>query len=118
MAYAAALSEHPVAAHAVGEVTGQILERLGEQPDLAVLFVTAPHVGALEDIAAAVRSVLRPTVLLGATGEMVLGGGHEVEEQPALSLWAARLRGRATPVRLWIESSADGPVVAGFDAEA
>ena len=33
--------EHPLPTHATGEVVGQVLETLGEQPDLAVVFVTA-----------------------------------------------------------------------------
>ena len=39
--FAAALSEHPSPPIAVGEVVGEVLERLGPEPDLAVLFVTA-----------------------------------------------------------------------------
>jgi small ligand-binding sensory domain FIST len=100
MPFATGLSEHPVAAHAVGEATGQLLEALGEEPDLACLFVTTPHAGTIEDIAAAVRAVLRPGILIGATAVAVVGGTREIEETPALSLWGARLRGPAEPVAL------------------
>ena len=78
-AFAAALSEHPLATQAVGEVVGSVLEKLGAEPDLAVLFVTGPHVGALEDVAGAVRAMLRPATLLGATAVSVVGGRREVE---------------------------------------
>ena len=61
--FGAALSEHPVAASAVGEALGEILETVGEGPDLVCLFVTAPHVGALEDIARAVDALLHPARL-------------------------------------------------------
>ncbi len=89
MPYAAALSEHPLATHATGEVVGEVLDQLrGAVPDLAVLFVTRPHVGALEDIAAAVRTTLRPGTLLAATAVSVLGGREEAEEVAAVSLWA------------------------------
>jgi hypothetical protein len=46
---AAAVSEHPVAAHATGEIAGAVLEALGPQapPDVAFLFSTAAHTGAL-----------------------------------------------------------------------
>jgi small ligand-binding sensory domain FIST len=88
MPFAAALSVHPVTAHAVGEVTGQVLERLGPHPDLALLFVTRPHAGALEDAAGAIRRLLAPSVLVGCAAESVLGPGLEVEEAPAVSLWA------------------------------
>src|SRR2546429_473922 len=84
--FAAALSEHPLATHAVGEVVGEVLDRLGEGPDLAVLFVSAAHTGAIEDIARAVRTLLRPKVLVGCTAGTVVGGDREVEDHVALSL--------------------------------
>ena len=89
MPFAAALSEHPVTAHATGEVIGQVLEAGVTEPDLALLFVTPPHGGALEDAAAAVQATLRPRVLLGCAAESVAGPGREVEATAAVSLWAA-----------------------------
>ncbi len=88
--FGAALSEHPIAAHATGEVVGSLLEQMGDAPDLAVLFVTRPHIGALEDVVHAVRQTLRPGALIGATAVSVIGGPREVEEQSALTVWAAR----------------------------
>jgi small ligand-binding sensory domain FIST len=88
--FGAALSEHPIAAHATGEVIGSVLEQVGEAPDLALLFVTRSHVPVLDEIVGAVRQTLRPGALIGATAVSVIGGAHEVEEQPALALWAAR----------------------------
>ena len=113
MPFAAALSEHPLATHAVGEVAGQVLERLGEAPDLAVLFVSAAHTGAIDDIVATVRSVLVPDALIGCTASSIVGGGREVEDRPAMSLWAARLGG-ATPVRLTASRQGGGVAVRGF----
>lgn len=117
MTFAAGLSEHPVAAHAVGEAVGQVLERLDGPPDLALLFVSTPHVGAIDDIAAAVRDLLQPEVLLGATASSVVGGAHEVEDGPAVSVWAAQL-GPVVPVRLATASTADGWAVTGFPTDA
>lgn len=101
---AAALSEHPLASQATGEVIGAVLEQLGgEPPDLAVLFATAAHTGALDDVVAAVRDVLRPGVLLGSTAVSVAGRDREVEGEPGLSLFAARFppgAAPAVPVRL------------------
>jgi small ligand-binding sensory domain FIST len=116
--FAAALSEHPVAATAVGEVIGDVLERFGAEPDLACLFVTAPHTGALEDIAGAVDRLLHPRVLVGATANAVVGGARGVEDDPGLSLFAARLGGGLTAVRLTAEQTLDGWVVAGLDHAA
>ena len=78
MPFGAALSEHPVPAVAVGEALGEILERVGPEPDLAVVFATTPLTGAMEDIVATIRSVLRPRTLLGSTAVSVVGGEREV----------------------------------------
>ncbi len=115
MPFAAALSQHPLATHAVGEVTGQVLDKVGEGAQLAVLFVSAAHTGAMEDIAAAVRSILQPEVLVGCTAASVVGGAREVEDQPAISLWAGTMSSVA-PIRLTAEQVGDQVAVAGFPA--
>jgi small ligand-binding sensory domain FIST len=114
-AFAAALSEHPDAAAAVGEALGQVVERLGDgdPPDLAVLFVTARHQGRIAEVAAAVRAALRPGVLIGCGAETVVGASREVEGGPGLSLWAGRT-GPVTPVRLSATPTPDGPVITGW----
>jgi len=88
MPFAAAMSEHPLTAHAVGEVTGAVLEHIGERPDLAVLFVTRPHAGALEDAMGTVEEVLHPLVSVGCAAESVLGPHREVEQTAAVTLLA------------------------------
>ena len=111
MRFAASLSTHPVTAHAIGEAVGQVIEQIGRHPDLAVLFVTRPHAGALEDVADTVNRLLGPTVLIGCAAESVVGNQREVEHEPAVTLWAA-LTGPVIPVRLWAErrgTSRSGP---------
>jgi small ligand-binding sensory domain FIST len=122
MPFAAALSTHPEPATAAGEVIGHVLDRVGRHPDLAVVFVTPPHSGAIAEVAAAVRELLSPTVLLGCAAESVVGTGQEVERGPAISLWAG-LTGPVAPLRLWAEESQDGaeegqdaPQVGGWPA--
>jgi small ligand-binding sensory domain FIST len=115
MPFASALSTHPVTAHATGEVVGQVLERLGPHPDLAVLFVTRPHAGALEDAAATIRRILAPSVLIGCAAESVVGNGLEIEEEPAVSLWTG-MTGPVAPVRLWAEQPDEVPVIGGWPA--
>ncbi len=83
-----------------------------------MLFVTAPHVGALDDIAATVRKLLQPATLLAATAVSVIGGEREVEEQAAVSLWAGNVGGIPTPVRLEAHSTPDGVTIEGLPAEA
>ena len=114
--FAAALSEHPVTAHAVGEVAGQVLEAVGEEPDLVTLFVTPPHAGALEDAAAAVRTVLRPHALVGCAAVSVVGDGREVEEAPAVALWGGRT-GPVQTVRLAVAHEGEQTGIGGWPAE-
>ena len=116
MPFASALSEHPLTATAVGEVAGQVLERLGARPDLVMLFLTPPHGGALEDAAAAVRSILEPTVLLGCAAVAVAGAGREVELDPAVSLWAGSF-GEVASVRLGARPGSLGPEITGWPDE-
>ena len=68
-----------------------MLESLGERPDLVVVTATRPHAGALPDIVATVAAVLHPLALVGCAAESVVGTGHEIEETPAISLWAGRV---------------------------
>jgi small ligand-binding sensory domain FIST len=106
MPFASALSVHPVTATAVGEAAGQVLEDLGPNPDLVTVFVTPHHVGALEDVAGALRAVLVPTVLFGCAAVSVLGVRHEAEDEPGVSVWA----GRFGPVRGVRLKEADDPL--------
>lgn len=118
--FASGLSEHPVPVHAVGEATGQVLDQLGdERPDLVVMFASLHHVGAFEDIASTVAATLRPHVLFGGTAVAVIGGAREVENHPALSLFAARLPGtEILPVRLeMMVTSGDTPSVIGWPGD-
>jgi len=100
MPFATALSRHPDPAQAVGEVVGEVLDRLGPAPDLAVLFFTAAHVASAEAAAATVQTLLDPSVFVGASAVAVLAGEHGVENQPAVVLWAARTPGVVAPVHL------------------
>lgn len=111
--FAAAISEHPLITHATGEVVGQVLDVVGEAPELAIVFVTGPNVGAIDDICAAIRSTLKPGILLGVSAVAVVGNQREVEDTAAISLWAARIEG-LTPVRLDAQRGPAGWEISGF----
>lgn len=114
--FAAGLSEHPDPAIATGEVVGQVLEGLGgaEGPtDLALVFVTPVHLGALEEIAATIRATLAPRTLLGCAAVSIVGGNREVESGPGISLWAGQT-GPVTPFRLQVAQSPDGLTFTGW----
>src|SRR4051812_11552687 len=111
MPFAAALSVLPDAAAAVEAVCSEAGARLGEgAPDLAVLFFTAAHATAADDLARGVRARLAPRCLLGCIAESVIGNDREVEDGPGLSLWLARWNRPVTlePFHLLMERTADG----------
>ncbi len=111
--YGAALSEHPSSASAAGEVIGEILEVVGPSPDLAVLFTSAAHGESIGEVAEAIHRVLAPNVLVGATAVSVIGGPLEVEERPAMALWAAS-DCPARPVRLEAVRHGEGWAIGGI----
>jgi small ligand-binding sensory domain FIST len=114
--FSAAISEHPGPAIAIGDAIGQVIDELGVEPDLAAIFVTAHFRDHLADMAAAVKTVLRPGVLVGVTAESIVGGAREVEERPGVSLWAGRT-GAVQPVRLEAQRDEEGWSVVGLSTD-
>ena len=114
--FAAALSQHPLPAHAVGEVAGQVLDQLGgDDPDLLLCFATPHFVGALDDAVHALHALLTPRVLLGSTASGVLGGSHEAEDGVGFAVFAACLPDAdLEPLVLRQEDTPDGPTVVGW----
>jgi small ligand-binding sensory domain FIST len=115
--FASALSVHPDPVEATGEVAGRLLEQIGTGADLAVLFCSPHHVDAFGEIASAVRTLLSPTVLVGATGVAVVGGAREVEDDPAVALWAGRLAAPPRPVRVTAARTPSGVALGGLSAD-
>jgi small ligand-binding sensory domain FIST len=121
----AALSEHPLATHAVGEVVGDVLETLGTGPDLAVLLVGASHAGALDDIAGAINTLLRPVTLQRDVAPNVFADGRRSEDGVGIALLAIALTSGRTGTEVvdghrsiggpWSVTSADGPYVRELD---
>jgi small ligand-binding sensory domain FIST len=115
--FASALSVHPDPVEATGEVAGRLLEQIGAGADLAVLFCSPHHLEAVGEIASAVRALLSPTVLVGATGVAVVGGAREVEDDPAVALWAGRLAAPPRPVRVTAARTPSGVALGGLSAD-
>jgi small ligand-binding sensory domain FIST len=116
MTFASALSEHPDPAEATGEVIGAVLEQLGTDPDVAAVFASPQHRDTFGDMAAAINRMLRPGVLVGTTAVAVLGGSREVEDAPAIGLWAGRQAARPRPVHLEATRTASGIALQGLSA--
>ncbi|MDA8278892.1 MAG: FIST C-terminal domain-containing protein [Actinomycetota bacterium] len=109
MPFAAALSEHPLATQATGEVVGSLLEGAGTHPDVVMLFVSRCHAGALQDISSAVASVLKPIAVIGCAAESVIGPHREVEQAPGI----AALSGTVGPlVPVVLTATTDGADIA------
>jgi len=89
-----ALSTESDTESAWADVAGRVADGLSGQPaDLAVVFISADHAGALETIGRDVRARGIARHVIGCTAESVVGEGREVEGSSALSLWAVSLPG-------------------------
>lgn len=118
--FATASSRHPIPALAIGEVIGQIFETLGGAPSFAALFVSAGHTGALDDIVDTVHATLSPGALIGATAIGVVSTGEQVENAPAIALWAGRTAHGTPPARtvlLDTVESSHGISIRGWDED-
>ncbi len=82
-----------------------------------MLFTSASHREAIGEVADAIHQVLAPSALLGATAVSVIGGPLEVEERPAISLWAAA-QCPVQPIRLEAVRGPDGWAVGGMPVNA
>ena len=118
MPFTVGLSQHTDPGIATGEIVGRVLETLGVQPDVAVLFTSGEHMGNTDEIAAAVVELLNPGAFVGTTAVSVAAGEREIEEETAAVLWVASLGGgnapRARAVRLGgvPDPAADDPALA------
>jgi small ligand-binding sensory domain FIST len=113
--FASALSTRPDPMAAVAQVCDRAREQLAGTPDLAVLFVSADRADVCDEMAADVCDRLNTDRLIGCTGESIVGIGREVEGQPALSLWTARLPGTdVLPMHLVFERTPEGGTVLGW----
>jgi small ligand-binding sensory domain FIST len=115
MKFAVAVSRERDPAEAGLLAAREIKKGLSEPADLACLFLSSHYAEHAERVCAAVRDELNPGLLLGCTGEGVIAGSEEIEGEPAVALWAARLPAvRLAPVRLSVIPRDDGHTVSGW----
>lgn len=102
MRWSSAKSEEQDLAGAAEAVTAEAVEALGGvAPDLAFLFCSETYGPAFDRLAWHLRELLPGALLVGCTARSVIGGGHEIEGRPGLSLTLARLPGvHMAPIRL------------------
>ena len=75
------------------DVSKAVLDRLGEHADVAFVFVNAALSTHAATLAANLKKAIGARVLIGCTGEGVIGPAHEIENQPALAVVAAQMPG-------------------------
>lgn len=89
----------------------------GEQPAIVALFVSPHYSAAAEEVLLALRAALGPVPLIGCVAEAVIGGSLEVEEDQALSLWAAAGIGPVETFAMDFLSTPSGGLFAGHRFE-
>jgi len=116
--FAAAHSTQGETAAAIDEICSDVAERLGSQATLALVFASHHHADGFGRMAKAVCDRLGTENLLGCTGESIVGSDQEIEERPALALWAAHLPGvSVSTMHLEFERTAEGPSFVGWPDE-
>jgi small ligand-binding sensory domain FIST len=102
--FASALSVLPTSRQAEEQAVQALMEGLeGARPDLLAVFVSHHHGEALERLGPRLSSATGARLVVGCTGESIIGGDREVEQEPALSLWGAVLPG--TTLRPFVVSA-------------
>ena len=72
----------------------QLKAALGDlEPDLVLLFVSPHHIENADALLADVRDKINTRNLIGCTAAGIIGGNREIEDAPAISIWAAKLPG-------------------------
>ena len=113
MQWASALSQQNTLRQALEECAASIRATMGDTAaDLAVVFASSEYASDYVDLPSMVRELLGSQVLvLGCSGGGIIGGGAEIEQEPAVSLTAASLPGvNIKPIRL------EGDVLPDMDA--
>ena len=115
----AGLSTDPDPLAAVRSAAAHAVAPLGSASrDLVFMFVSPHHAAALPLMLGLARSELSPRVMLGCTGMWVIGGAREVEEEPAVSVWAAHLPDtELRPFAVTYDRTPDGDVFLGWPDE-
>lgn len=113
--FASALSTEAELEAAVAEVCRQAGQQIDGTASLAMLFVSSHWREELQAIGRSIGERFDIQCLLGCTGESIVGVGREVEGEPAISLWLARLPGSTLlPMHLQFERSPEGGAIVGW----
>jgi small ligand-binding sensory domain FIST len=75
------------------DVSRAVLDRLGEHADFALVFPSAHFAPRAEGLVANLKRAIGARVMIGCTGEGVIGPAHEIEGRPAVAVVAAQFPG-------------------------
>ena len=115
---ASALSRHPDAAAAVEQAVQEALAQLVAVPDLVLCFFSAEHVAAAATIAQRLVELTGTQNVLGCSAESIVGTKTEIEFEPALVVWMARLpQTQLVPMQLQYQRTPEGGTFIGWPAE-
>ncbi len=116
MNHAVGCSTRAESDRAVAEALDQALSGLGGAPvTLALLLVTHQHRDSFPAILAEIHRRAKPGGLVGCTGDGLISGAREIEDEPAVTLWLASWPGaRVRTFRLEFEGEDDGGRFAGW----
>jgi small ligand-binding sensory domain FIST len=117
--FAAALSRAANTDEAVREVCEHVLSankaNAAAGPSLVFAFFSPHHGAKSAAVAGAICDRLKTDALVGCMAESIVGGGVEVEDGPALALWAAWLPGAQVELmHLEYARAADGGSFVGW----
>jgi len=109
MRWTSTVSEEPVIEPAVRAAATALRAQLADvRPDLLIVFASAHHAEAFDRIPSLIAAAFGSAPILGCSAGGVIGGGHEVEQRPGVSLTAAVLPG-VDVVPFHIEQGAPHP---------
>ena len=98
MKAAAAIGRNPDWREALTEVVTRVTADV-EDADLAVLFASAGYAQEFPELIEHAHLALRSRVLIGCSGQGVIGPSTEIEGEPALALLAVSLPGALLETR-------------------
>ena len=91
MKWASAISESANVEEAVSECAESIKSIVGNSPDLVFVFPSFNFSGQFKDISNALSKHFGNSVIMGCSGNGVIGEGREVEHTPGFAMCAAEL---------------------------
>jgi small ligand-binding sensory domain FIST len=111
MPYHSAFSHHSDAAFAIGEIIGEMLERVGRAPDVAVVFLPEKFRADASNIVSTIQKLLKPKSSIGTINNSIISGSREIENGQAMCLWAGNCVGDITSFRADALNSTEGGLI-------